>query len=338
MKGVILSGGLGTRLRPLTHTGAKQLIPIANKPVLEYCIEQLIESGITEIGIIVGYTPERIQSIKDVIGDGTRWKIKITYIEQDAPRGISHAVYCAKEFVGSDPFIVFLGDNILNDKIAPFIKLFQDEEIDAGMFLSEEADPGKYGVAVIKDDVVAGVIEKPKIPPSNWVVIGIYYFSHRVFSMIAIQKPSVRGELEITDTLDMMIQSKYCRTAAAKIKGWWDDTGTSESILRANRLVLKNITIGVGTVISDNTVITSPVIIGKNCTITLSRIGPYTSIGDNCVICGGEIESSILVGDTIIAVEPKTKIKDSLIGRHTRIFSAKGSNKLILGENSEVEL
>ena len=181
MKGVILAGGLGTRLRPLTHTGAKQLIPIANKPVLEYCIEQLLECGITEIGIIVGYTPERIQSVKDIIGNGERWKIKITYIEQDAPRGIAHAVYCAKEFVGQDTFVVFLGDNILKERIVETINLFKKEGLDAGMFLSEESDPSKYGVAIIRNDLVSGVIEKPKVPPSNLAVIGIYYFSpHRL--------------------------------------------------------------------------------------------------------------------------------------------------------------
>lgn len=360
MKGVILSGGLGTRLRPLTHTGAKQLIPIANKPVIEYCIEDLKEMGISEIAIIVGYTPERIQSVKDAIGDGLRWDIRITYIEQDAPRGIAHAVYCAKDFIGNDDFVVYLGDNILKDPISHIIRDFHSQGLDAGMLLAEEKDPRPYGVAILENDKIIGIVEKPREPPSNLVVIGVYYFSPRVFPVIEQLKVSNRGELEISDTLHNMITTPDCRTGGARIQGWWDDTGTSEAILRANQLMLTDISenikgtieegvkligtidIGAGTIIKSGSVIRGPVIIGMNCTVGPTYIGPYTSIGDNCTIRGGEIESSILVGDTVIDIEANKRIMDSLIGRYSHIYSATKrlphATKLTLGENSEVHL
>jgi glucose-1-phosphate thymidylyltransferase len=360
VKGVILSGGLGTRLRPLTHTGAKQLIPIANKPVLEYCIEDLKETGISEIAIIVGYTPERIQSVKDIIGDGSRWGIRITYIEQDAPRGIAHAVYCAKDFIGNDDFVVYLGDNILRDPISAIIQNFHRQGLDAGMLLAEEKDPRPYGVAIMDNDTIVGIVEKPHKPPSNLVVIGVYYFSPRVFPVIEQLKISKRGELEISDTLHTMITSPDFHTGATRIQGWWDDTGTSEAVLRANHLMLTDISekiegtieegvtligtiaIGKGTIIKTGSVIRGPVIIGRNCTIGPTCIGPYSSIGDNCTIHGGEIGSSILVGDTIIDIEPNKRITDSLIGRHSLIYSARKrlphAYKLTIGENSEVHL
>jgi len=360
MKGVILSGGLGTRLRPLTHTGAKQLIPIANKPVLEYCIEDLKETGITEIAIIVGYTPERVQSVKDTIGDGSRWDVRITYIEQDAPRGIAHAIYCAKDFIGNDDFVAYLGDNILRDPISSIIQEFHRNNVDAGILLAEEQDPRPYGVAIMENDTIVGIVEKPQNPPSNLVVIGVYYFSPRVFPVIEKLKVSNRGELEISDTLHTMISSKNFRIGAARIQGWWDDTGTSEAILRANHLMLTGISekiegtveegvtligtinVGKGTIIKSGSVIRGPVIIGRNCTIGPTYIGPYSSIGDNCTVIGGEIESSIIIGDTVIDIEPDKRITDSLIGRHSQIYSARKrlpyANKLTIGENSEVHL
>lgn len=362
MKGVILSGGLGTRLRPLTHTGAKQLIPVANKPILEYCIEDLKETGIHEMAIIVGYTPERIQSVKDTIGNGSRWGVQITYIEQEAPRGIAHAVHCAKEFVGEDDFVVYLGDNILKDPIAPIIRAFHDQSLDAGMLLVEEEDPCPYGVAVLDEEgSVVGIVEKPKIPPSNLVVIGVYYFSTNVFPVIEQLNPSARGEYEISDTLQIMITSEHLRSGAARIHGWWDDTGTSDAILRANQFMLTEqlvgnvqgtvelgatligvVVVGEGTIIKSGSVIRGPTIIGKNCIVGPTYIGPYTSIGDDCIIHGGEIESSILIGDTVLDIEPEKRIIDSLIGRHSHIYSATKqlphAYKLTLGENSEVHI
>lgn len=359
MKGIILAGGLGTRLRPLTHTGTKQLIPIANKPVLEYCIEDLREVGIRDIGIIVGYTPDRIKSVTDVIGDGGRWGANIVYIEQDSPRGIAHAVHCAKSFVGDDDLVVYLGDNMLKGGIAPFIERFKAQAVDAGILLAQVEDPRPYGVAVLNDDGnIIGIQEKPKQPASDLVVIGIYYFSPRVFDVIEQLNPSSRGEYEISDTLRVLIESDRYTVSSAKVHGWWDDTGTAEAVLRANHLVMidlqpcckgtveqgarlvGNVAIGEGSVIDTGSVIRGPVIVGKNCRISSTYLGPYTSVGDNCVVRGGEIESSILIGDTTIDLEPNKRIVDSLIGRYTIITSAKESlpsgHKLIIGENSEV--
>jgi len=361
MKGIILAGGAGTRLRPLTHTGAKQLIPIANKPVLEYCIEDLKEAGIRDIGIVVGYTSERIESITEAIGDGCRWGVNITYIEQDAPRGIAHAVYCAKDFVGKNAFVVYLGDNMLKGGIAPFIERFKVEDVDCGILLAQVEDPRPYGVAVLNvNGNIVGIQEKPDQPPSDLVVIGIYYFSPCVFEIIEQLNPSDRGEYEISDTLGVLIESGRYQVSSARVHGWWDDTGTAEAILRANHLVMidlkpyfkgiveqgarliGNVAIGKGTIIKRESVIRGPVIIGKNCQIGPTYLGPYTSVGDNCVIKGGEIESSIIVGDTRIDLEPNKRIVNSLIGRHTAITSAKESlpsgYKLILGENSEVQI
>jgi len=361
MKGIILAGGLGTRLRPLTHTGAKQLIPIANKPVLEYCIEDLKEAGICDIGIVVGYTPERVKSITEAIGDGSRWGVNITYIEQDAPRGIAHGVYCARDFAGKDDLVVYLGDNMLKGGIAPFIERFKAENVDAGILLAQVEDPRPYGVAVLDGNGnVVGIQEKPDQPPSDFVVIGIYYFSPSVFEVIEQINPSGRGEYEISDTLRVLIESDQYKISSARVHGWWDDTGTAEDILRANHLVLidltpyckgtveqgarliGNVTIGEGTIIKSGSVIRGPVIIGKSCQIGPAYLGPYTSVGDSCIIKGGEIESSIIVGDTRIDLEPHKRIVDSLIGRHTIITSARESlpsgYKLILGENSEVQI
>lgn len=361
MKGVILAGGSGTRLRPLTHTGAKQLIPVANKPVLEYCIEDLKEAGIRDIAIVVGHTPDRVKSITEAIGDGSRWGVNIAYIEQDAPRGIAHAVYCTKDFVGNDPFVVYLGDNMLKDRLAPFIQRFQAEQVDAGILLAQVEDPRPYGVAVLDaNGNVVGIQEKPSQPPSNLVVIGIYYFSPGVFKVIEQLNPSGRGEYEISDTVRVFIESAQYRVGSATVRGWWDDTGTAEAILHANHLVMVdlkpycqgtvepgarligNIAIGEGTIIKKGSVIRGPVIIGRNCQIGPAYLGPYTAIGDDCIIRGAEIESTIIVGNGRIDLESNKRIVDSLIGRHTIITSATGSlpsgYKLILGENSEVQI
>ncbi len=363
MKGLILAGGLGTRLRPLTHTGAKQLIPIANKPILEYCIGDLKEAGIHDIGIVVGYSPERIKSVAEVIGNGSRWGVNITYIEQDAPKGIAHAVYCAKDFVGGQAFVVYLGDNLLKGGIAPFIGRFKAEDADAGILLAPVEDPRPYGVAVLDENgKIVDIQEKPEQPPSDLVVIGIYYFNFtaNVFSIIEQLNPSGRGEYEITDVLGALLKSTQYRVNSTIVHGWWDDTGTAEAVLRANHLVLTdlkaeregiveegvrligNVALGKNTIIKAGTLIRGPVIIGENCQIGPTYLGPYTSIGDNCIIRGGEIESSIIIGDTHINLEANKRIVDSLIGRHTIINSARetlpSGCKLVLGENSEVQI
>lgn len=358
MKGLVLAGGLGTRLRPLTHTGPKQLIPIANKPVLFYVIQDLVEAGITDIGIIVGYTEERINIVKNTVGDGSRWGVRIKYIEQDAPRGIAHAVYCAKEFMGNEPFVVYLGDNILKSGIVKFVEEFKNSGAEAGILLSHVPDPQKYGVAQLDDNgVVIDVEEKPKVPKSDLALIGVYMFTPRIFRVIEALKPSWRGEYEITDAIRSIILSKKYKVISHVVTDWWDDTGTAEAILHANHLILSdlkykiegsveegakligNIELGQDSIIKNGTVVRGPVIIGKNCNIGPGYIGPYSSIGDNTTIIGGEVESSIIIGDT--RIEFDKKIVDSLIGRYTSIISKNSLPKgyrFIIGENSEIQL
>lgn len=361
MKGLILAAGLGTRLRPLTHTGAKQLIPVANKPVLEYAIEDLVEAGVREIGIVVGYTPERIQSVTEAVGDGSRWGVKVTYIEQDAPQGIAHAIYCGKEFVNDEPFVAYLGDNLLKGGIARFTEQFTAGQLDAGILLTEVDDPRPYGVAEFDEKgSIVDIHEKPKEPPSNMVVIGVYYLSAAVFDIIECLKPSDRGEYEITHALRELVKSGGFQVGSAQVEGWWDDTGSAEAVLRANHLVMAdmqayckgtveegsrivgNVAIDEGTIIKAGSFIRGPVIIGRNCQIGPTYLGPYTSIGDNCTIKGGEIESSIIIGDTRVDLESDKRIVDSLIGRHSVLTSARKSLpaglKLTIGEHSEAQL
>ncbi len=358
MKGLILAGGLGTRLRPLSHTGPKQLVPIANKPVLHYIIEDLRNSGTKEIGMVVGYTQERIQKIIDSCGDGSKWGVKITYIEQDAPRGLAHAVHISQNFIENDDFVVYLGDNMLKEGIKNFTDNFKRSDADASILLCHVDDPQKYGVAVLKDKEVIDVEEKPEKPKSDLAIVGVYLFRKNIFDVIKGLKPGKSGELQLTDALKIMVNSNKYKVDAHIVTGWWDDTGTTEAVLRANHLVLTNLeekregriennvsvtgklSIGKGSVIKEGSMIKGPVIIGKNCTIgPNSYIGPYTSIGDNTEIIGGEIESSIVTGNCKINFNEK--IVDSLIGKDSKILSRnklpKG-HKLVLGENSEVIL
>ena len=357
MKGLILAGGLGTRLRPLTHTGPKQLIPIANKPVLHYAIEDMKEGGIEEIGIIVGYTEERIQQIVDSVGDGSRWGVKITYTEQDAPRGIAHAIGIAEDFIDGDAFVVHLGDNIFKEGIKRHLEYFKKSCAHACLILSESETPEKFGVAITngKGDVIE-VEEKPTKPKTNLVITGLYFFKSDIFKFIRKLNPSASGELEITHAIQQMIESKNYKVMSRVIEGWWDDTGTAESVLRANRLILMdlkpsnkglmeenirvmgNVSVGEGTIVKQGSVILGPVIIGKNSSIgPNSYIGPYTSIGDNTRIIGGEIESSIVIGSATIKFEQK--IVDSLIGKDAIILSENalpGGYRFIIGENAVI--
>jgi len=357
MKGLILAGGLGTRLRPLTHTGPKQLIPIANKPVLYYAIDGMKEAGIEEIGIIVGYTPERIQQIVDSVGDGSKWGVKITYIEQDAPRGIAHAVGIAEDFIGGDDFVVHLGDNMFKEGIKEHLEYFKESGAHACLILSESETPEKFGVALTNEKgEVIEVEEKPAKPKTNLVITGLYFFKSEIFQFIRNLKPSARGELEITHAIQKMLESKEYKVISRVTGGWWDDTGTAESVLRANRLILTDlkplnkgvveenvkimgtVSIDEGTIIKQGSVILGPAIIGKNCVIGPSAyIGPYTSIGDNTKIIGGEIESSIVIGDATIKFEQK--IVDSLIGKNTIILSENSlprGYRFIVGENAVI--
>jgi len=357
MKGLILAGGLGARLRPLSHTGPKQLIPVANKPVLFYGIEDLRDAGIIEIGIIVGYTPERIKALTEAVGDGSKFGVKITYIEQDAPRGLAHAVGIAKSFIEDDDFVVYLGDNILKDGVKEFVETFKKNKPHASILLTEVDNPSKFGVAVLgTDNNVIDVEEKPKNPLSNTAIVGVYLFTKEIFKFIEQIKPGKKGELQLTDAIKMMVHSNEHRVDSHLVKGWWDDTGNAEDLLHANHLVLMDIKsknegvieeevtlrghiqIGKGTIIKKGSVIKGPVIIGKNCKIGPNTyIGPYTSIGDDTEIEEGEIESSIILSNSTIKFNKK--IVDSLIGNHTVIRCESKLPKgyrFVVGENSEL--
>ena len=357
MKGLILAGGSGTRLRPLTHTGPKQLIPIANKPNILYCLEDLRDAGIKEIGVILGNNmPEKV---KELLGDGSPWGVEITYIVQGEPRGIAHAVGCAEEFMGQDPFVVYLGDNILTGGIKYMADEFRTSDCEGMVALCPVPNPSSFGIAELDSNGnIISMVEKPKQPKSNLALIGIYFLRQSVFPIIKGLKPSFRNELEITDAIDAL-RKKTGKVKARQVKGWWKDTGKPEDILLANRLVLETlegrnegiiepgaevigkVSIGKGTVIKQGSVVRGPAIIGKECSIgPNSYIGPYTAIGDRCVILNGEMESSILVGDSYISCGGK--IVDSLIGAGCRITSdpdrlPKGS-RYVIGENSQLSV
>src|SRR2546422_6579289 len=353
MKGVVLTGGHGTRLRPLTHTGPKQLIPIANKPNVLYCIEDLRDAGVTDIGIILGDNmPEKV---RELLGDGSRYGVRFTYIVQGQPRGIAHAIRCAKDFVGSESFCVYLGDNILKGGIRPMVEEFDRKLHEAGILLCPVDHPERFGVAELDSEGnVVGLIEKPKAPKSNLALVGIYLLRTSIFPVIDRLKPSWRNELEITEAIDDLRKGGR-PVKAFLVNGWWKDTGRPEDILEANHLILEDIVprtegtveegaevvgrvrIEKGTTVREGSVIRGPVAIGKNCVIGPGTyVGPYTSIGDNSRIVGADIEASIVIGDSVI--ETPNKIVNSLIGRHASILSTKGrlpkGQVLIVGENS----
>lgn len=360
MKGLILAGGLGKRLRPLTYSGPKQILPIANKPVLYYCVEDLVNVGVKDIGIIVGYTEERINAIKECVGDGSRWGVKITYIEQDAPRGLAHAVYIAEDFIGNDDFIVYLGDNILKGGIKSFAENFKESGVDANLLLTKVDNPSQYGIVTLNENgKITDIEEKPEKPGSDLAVIGIYFFKSSIFEFAKKIKPGKKGELQLTDAIKDMFKSENYKVTASVVKDWWDDLGRTEDVLKANHMILSelkesknegiveenvslvgNVMIGENTKIQSGTSIKGPVVIGKNCKIGPDTyIGPHTSIGDNTTVIGGEIESSIVIGDTMI--ECKGKIIDSLIGKNSSIISSDKLPKgyrLVVGENSLLNL
>jgi glucose-1-phosphate thymidylyltransferase len=358
MKGVILHGGHGTRLRPLTHTGPKQLIPVANKPISQYVLEEIVRSGVRDIAIVLGDTA--YEKVKQHYGDGSKFGSRITYVEQGAPKGIAHAVGLCKDFVGEDRFVVYLGDNLLKGGIKQYVDRFALERAtDALLLLTKVRDPERFGVANLDaKGKLIGLIEKPKEPPSNYALAGIYLFSPAVFEAISKLKPSWRGELEITEAIQGLLQGGK-EVAYEIISGWWKDTGRPEDILEANRLILDDlqpvilgnvelhdsiqgrVSLGRGSTVKKGATIRGPAIIGQDTIIGPGvYIGPYTSIGSKCVIEKGEIENSIIMDYSTIAVEDR--IVDSLVGPHSTLSSnwdakPKGK-KFILGEGSSVIL
>lgn len=351
MKGLILSGGKGTRLRPLTYTHAKQLVPVANKPVLFYGIEALKEAGISEIGIIVGDTKEEI---KQATGDGSRWGLKITYIEQAAPLGLAHAVKIAEDFLRQEPFVMYLGDNILKSGITSLVEEFRQKKPNSLILLTKVQNPQMFGVAELRDGRVIRLVEKPRKPASNLALVGVYMFDAHIFEAVRAIKPSWRNELEITDAIQYLIEHGY-EVQPHLVTGWWKDTGKIEDILEANRLILETISganqgkvddksringqvvLEKGVVVK-NSIIRGPAIIGANSEVIDSYIGPFTSIQNGCKIIHTEIENSIVLEKSEI-VEVGSRIDESLIGREVKIFKCPPKPsvyRFMVGDKSEI--
>jgi len=351
MKGLILSGGKGTRLRPLTYTSAKQLVPVANKPVLFYGVEALVSAGITDIGVVVGDTHEEIRA---ALGDGSRFGARITYIPQDAPRGLAHAVLISEQFIGTDPFVMYLGDNLLNRGINEFVEEFMKEKPAAQILLTPVPDPQMFGVAELQGDKVLRLVEKPKEPKSNLALVGVYMFGPEIFTSVKRIKPSFRNELEITDAIQDLID-RGLRVTPHLVSGWWKDTGKLEDMLEANRLILDTIERRIeGTVDAESriegkviveagaaierSVIRGPVIVGAGAKIVHAYVGPFTAIMDKVEIRDSEIEHSIVLEGSVIT-DLASRIEDSLIGRNVRICRLPvkpSAYRFMLGDNSEV--
>jgi len=351
MKGLILSGGKGTRLRPLTYTSAKQLVPVANKPVLFYGIEALADAGIREIGMVVGDTQAEIRA---AVGDGSAWGVTITYIEQDAPRGLAHAVLISEAFIGGEPFVMYLGDNLLNKGITGFVEEFVREKPAAQILLARVPDPQMFGVAELADGRVIRLVEKPREPKSDLALVGVYMFSPAVFDAVKAIRPSFRNELEITDAIQYLIDHGL-EVRPHIVNGWWKDTGKLEDMLEANRLILEGIERRVdGTVdaesrvegkviieagaVIEHSVVRGPVIIGARSRIVHAYVGPFTSIMSDAEIRESEIEHSIVLeGSTISNLA--SRIEDSLIGKNVKIYRLPvkpSAYRFMLGDNSEV--
>lgn len=353
MKALIASGGRGTRLRPLTHTQNKHLIPIANKPILHYAIEAAVEAGIRQIGIIHNADSDEVPR---AIGNGKKWGAKITYIRQTAPLGLAHVVKISKKFIGKENFIFYLGDNMVVGGIKRFIDDFEKSGCNCFLTLAKVKDPERFGVPEIRNGRIVGVEEKPKKPKSQFAVAGIYIYDKNIFEAVSRIKPSKRGELEISDAHQYLID-KGLKIGYSEITGWWKDTGKPTDLLEANRLVLDNIEPRIdGEVDSSSTVagkvvlepgarilssvVRGPAIIGKNCVIENSYIGPFTSIGDNTIIKNSEVEYSILLRDCRIT-DVKIRIEGSLLGNEVEIVEATGKphvHRFMIGDQSRVEV
>jgi len=356
MKGLILSGGKGTRMRPITHTAAKQLLPVANKPILFYGIEAIVAAGIKEIGIIV--SPETGAAVKIAAGNGERWGVRIEYILQDEPLGLAHAVKTARPFLKDDTFVMYLGDNLIKDGVAPLVKRFEESHVDAFILLKEVSNPSAFGVAHLeKDGRIICLEEKPAKPKSNLALVGVYLFNKNIHTAIDEIKPSPRGELEITDAIQKLIEKKF-HVGSHVLQSWWLDTGKKDDMLEANRVVLDEmndvsmlgtiengsklsgrVNVGKGTVIRGCT-IRGPAMIGDNCVIENSYIGPFTSIGDQAKVSYAELEYCI-VRENCQIIDFHGRIEDSLLGANVEL--TRGQQKpvayrLMLGDDSKVEV
>lgn len=354
MKGLILSGGKGTRLRPLTHTSAKQLVPVANKPILFYVIDNIVKAGIKEIGIII--SPETGEEVKRAVGSGERWGVKVEYILQEKPAGLAHAVKIAKPFLGYSPFVMYLGDNLIGSDINRLIDTFNQNKPDAVILLKPVDNPSSFGVAEVeKDGSIIRLVEKPKEPKSNLALVGVYLFSPEIHKAIDEIKPSARGELEITDAIHRLVE-KGQKVHSHILEDWWLDTGKKDDLLAANTIVLDEmikreikgevdvesnisgrVKIGKGARIIHST-IRGPVVIGENCLIENSFIGPYSSIGDGSVITNSALEHCVLLeGCEVNLID---RLEDSLLGRGAKVIKntkKHHAHRLSIGDDSVVE-
>lgn len=351
MKGLILSGGRGTRLYPITYTSAKQLVPVANRPVLFRAIDAIVEAGISDIGIVVGDTAAEI---KAVVGDGSQWGARITYIQQEAPLGLAHAVLISEDYLRNDRFVMFLGDNVLEGGIVGLVRQFVESDWSAQIVLTKVDNPQHFGVAELRDGQVVRLVEKPDVPPSDLALVGIYMFDQHVFEAAKNIKPSWRGELEITDAVQYLIDHGY--TVYPYIhKGWWIDTGKPGDMLDCNRLLLETIesqNLGFvdgesclsGRVIIEkgaeviNSTIRGPAIIGENTRIVNAYIGPFTAIYHNVLIESSEIEHCIILENCTIT-DIGYRIEDSVIGRNVEITRSRlrpKAYRMTIGDNSQI--
>ncbi|MEM1202382.1 MAG: glucose-1-phosphate thymidylyltransferase [Acidobacteriota bacterium] len=354
MKGLILSGGKGTRLRPLTYTSAKQLVPVANKPVLFFGIESIVAAGITEIGIVVGDTKDEIRA---AVGDGSRFGAQVTYIEQEAPLGLAHAVLIAEDFLGDDSFVMYLGDNLIAGGIRSLVEEFQELQCNAQILLAQVPNPQQFGVAELTEDrrKIRALEEKPQEPKSNLALVGVYMFDKSIFDSVKRIEPSARGELEITDAIQDLIV-RGLDVHPHEVRGWWKDTGKLEDMLEANRIVLESMDLrrrhgaaGTGSTLEGrismgegvelvNSLVRGPVVLGDGVRLENAFVGPYSSIGDGCVVADSEIENSIVMENSEIRDVP-SRIDGSLVGRNARIARSGAKPKayrFMVGDNSEV--
>ncbi|MBK9180778.1 MAG: glucose-1-phosphate thymidylyltransferase [Acidimicrobiales bacterium] len=368
MKGLILAGGAGTRLRPITHTSAKQLVPVANKPILFYGLEHLAAAGITEVGVVVGDTADEVRA---AVGDGSRWGVRTTFLQQEAPLGLAHAVLIAGDFLGDDDVVMYLGDNLLREGVTRFVDAFEAARADAAtprlgdpgsappaaqILLARVPDPQRFGVAELDErGEVVRLVEKPAVPPSDLALVGVYLFDRHVHEAVRAITPSARGELEITDAIQWLIDHGH-RVVHQVVEDWWIDTGTLEPLLEGNRLILEmlephcdgsvddasriegRVVVEAGAKVERST-IRGPAIIGGRSRVHDSYVGPFTSIDHDCEIVGSEIERSIVLAGSRISGVPR--IVDSLVGRSaevTRSDARPRATRLMLGDHSRVEL
>jgi glucose-1-phosphate thymidylyltransferase len=354
LKGLILSGGAGTRLRPITHTSAKQLVPVANKPVLFYGIEALVDAGVEEIGIIIA--PETGDEIRAAAGDGSAFGARITYIVQDEPAGLAHAVLTAEDFIDGSPFVMYLGDNLLRDGLRGLVSTFVEHSPDALILLTPVDDPQSYGVAELDGERIVRLIEKPKDPPSNLALVGVYLFMPAIFDAARALKPSWRGELEITEAIQGLIDDGH-KVQSEVVRGWWKDTGQLADMLEANRLVLEELETRLegeidegsrveGRVVLERgatltrSVVRGPAVIGAGACIEDAYIGPYTSIGEDVHVRRSEVEHSIILSGSVVE-DLGTRMEASLLGRDVKLTRSDGMPKtlrLLVGDKCEIEI